>query len=127
MRLSFFVWLGLIGAAGTWCRYFLMEWSKPRIGLSFPWDLWVVNILGAFLFGLFITLSEEKHWISKETKLLLTTGFLGAFTTFSTFAYQNWEMIEKGRWIAALANILGQNTLGILAVALGIQLARRWF
>ena len=83
-----------------------------------------MNALGCFLFGLTWALAEDRLLISGETRLIILVGFMGAFTTFSTFAFETDQLLRDSEWLLAVGNIGVQTTLGLLAVSLGITLGR---
>ncbi len=97
-----------------------MKWRGP----GFPWGTLAVNALGCLLFGYFTALADERGAISAETRLLLTTGFLGAFTTFSTFAYETVQLGRAEQPFPALLNVAVQVVLGIALAMAGSALAR---
>ena len=119
-------WLALAGVAGTIARYLLQALAVQILGKQFPWGTLIVNVVGCFLFGIVWTLEQEHELISPETRVILLVGFMGAFTTFSTFAFETaWLAREPGLVVAA-ANLLAHNLLGITAVLLGVGLVRQF-
>jgi CrcB protein len=86
----------------------------------------VSNFWGAvhFLLGLFMTLATERFLIDPRWRFLVAVGFLGAYTTFSTFTYESFNLIFKGQWLPGLLNLLGSSLLGLLAVGLGVYLGK---
>lgn len=92
--------------------------------MRFPWGTLVVNGLGCFLFGIVWALAEERLVISGETRLILLTGFMGAFTTFSTFAFETGAFVRDSEWLLAVTNLIGQNVLGLALVFLGFTASR---
>ena len=118
------LWLGLAGAAGALARYALATAVQRWCGVRFPWGTFVVNVVGCFVFGLVWTLAEERDWIPAGARLVALTGFLGAFTTFSTFAFETGALMREADWAAAAANFAGQNVLGIAALFAGAALGR---
>jgi CrcB protein len=119
------VWLAVAGAAGTLCRYWLSGLALRLCGERFPWGTLAVNALGSFLFGVVWTLAEERLVISGETRFLILTGFMGAFTTFSTFAFETGEQLRDGDVLLALANVTAQLVLGLGLLFLGMSLGRK--
>ena len=83
-----------------------------------------VNVLGSFAFGVIVQIGLSSNWLPDELRLALTMGFLGAFTTFSTFSYETYRYAESGLWCSALANMMGNLVPGLLAVWLGLVLGR---
>ena len=116
--------LALAGAVGTLSRFGLSGIVLWICGKGFPWGTLVVNPLGCLLFGLIAPQIESRLDLNPQTRLILLTGFLGAFTTFSTFAFESAEQLQKSAWLPAMANIMGQNALGIACIFAGMALAR---
>lgn len=117
--------LALAGAAGTLARYWITEGLKRLPGsTALPWGTWAVNILGCFLFGLIWVLAEERALVSPAFRLYALVGFMGAFTTFSTYAFESVDLYRAGELAACLGNLAGQNLAGIAAVLGGMALAR---
>jgi len=83
-----------------------------------------VNLIGCFLFGLVFALAEERFVISSRLRIIFLTGFMGAFTTFSTFGFETAGMLRDGQWWPALSNLAAQNLGGIALVLLGFAVAR---
>jgi CrcB protein len=117
--------LAAMGAVGTLCRYWLDGLVLRMIGQKFPWGILVVNALGCFLFGLIYPLAEERLVISGETRFIVLTGFLGAFTTFSTFTFQTTEFLRDSQWFSAGANIISQIVAGVICMTVGLALGSR--
>lgn len=118
------VWLASAGALGTLCRFGLAGFVQRHVGELFPWGTLTVNALGCLLFGLVWALGEERMLISGEHRFLILTGFMGAFTTFSTFAFETTQLMRDSEWLLAGANLATQNILGILFIVLGSALGR---
>jgi CrcB protein len=116
--------IALAGACGTLCRYWVSGAAYDLLGRDFPWGTWAVNILGCFLFGLVAILAEERGLVSAQTRLLILTGFMGAFTTFSTFIFESGGLLNDGQWLKLALNVGGQNLVGFAALYLGIGLGR---
>lgn len=116
--------LALAGALGTLCRYGASGIVQKLAGAGFPWGTFFVNALGCLLFGFVWTLAEDRLLISGQTRFILLTGFMGAFTTFSTFAFESGALAREGEWLLAAANVLGQNLLGVFCVFAGLALGR---
>ena len=117
--------VGAAGAAGAIGRYALSGWVHDLAGARFPWGTLSVNVLGCFALGYLMHVSLTTTAISPQWRLALGTGFLGAFTTFSTFSYETVREIERGAWGAAGANIALNLALGIPATFAGLILARK--
>jgi fluoride exporter len=124
LRGSIAVSLGAI--AGALSRYYVNNWIVANWGNSFPWGILVVNLSGCWLMGLIVGLAGTRpNLISPEVYLLLTTGFLGAYTTFSTYGLDTVKLLTE-RWHWGIAYAVGSAVLGILNVRLGLIMAH-WF
>jgi CrcB protein len=116
--------VALGGSLGAISRYITVLFAQNVWGLRFPYGTLIVNTSGSFLAGFFLTLligrfNAEEYW-----RLFFFTGFLGAYTTFSSFAAESLFMIEKGQWSKLIANILVNNVGSLTMVLLGTFLAR---
>jgi len=118
--------IAVAGATGAVSRHYLGMAVQRFTGSDFPWGVLVVNGLGCFVFGLFVGLVEYRWPVSEGTRLLVLAGFLGSFTTFSTFAFNTTQLFVERHWMLALGNILLQNVLGISLLLLGLFLPRLW-
>lgn len=115
--------LAIAGAFGTVARYGVYVAAQRLPGENLPLATLGVNVLGSFLFGLVWMMAEHGR-CSPQARLLVLTGFMGAFTTFSTFAFESGQLIRNEQYLAAGANIAANNILGILAFVAGIYAAR---
>ena len=115
--------LALAGALGTLARYWLSGFVQ-RSSLYFPWGTLAVNGSGCFLFGLVWTLAEERRLISGETRIILLVGFMGAFTTFSTYMFETRQMIAASEWMFGTANFAIENLAGFVLLVLGTVVGR---
>ncbi|MBI9110171.1 fluoride efflux transporter CrcB [Maridesulfovibrio ferrireducens] len=122
MQKYFFLAAG--GAAGTLCRYFVSGAAQRFFNTSFPAGTFTVNMLGCLLFGIISGTFEDRLGLSPEMRLMILTGFMGAFTTFSTYMFETTELIKTGQWPLAALNIGGQSALGFLCVIAGLALGR---
>ena len=116
--------IALAGAAGTLARYWLSGLVYDLVGREFPWGTAAVNILGCFLFGLVWELGGDRMIIRTETRTIILAGFMGAFTTFSTFIFESGAFLEDGRILPALANVGFQTVVGFAALFGGLMLGR---
>lgn len=116
--------IGLAGALGALARYGLGGLVQRYAGVTFPWGTFVVNIIGAFLFGFIWSLVEQRLVISVETRVIILSGFLGAFTTFSSFMFETSSLIGEAQWGLAVLNVVGQIILGLTAMFLGLAAGR---
>ena len=114
--------VGVGGAAGALARYYATLWVRGLVGAEVPWGTLAVNVVGSFLLGLlFVWLQARAP--SPHARELLLVGFLGSFTTFSTFSYEVVAMARAGAVAQAGAYAAGSVVLGIVAVLLGAGLA----
>lgn len=118
------MWLAFAGACGTVSRFAVCELAAKSKAAHLPLGTLTVNITGSFLFGLIYILAQRKINISQEMRVILLVGFMGAFTTFSTFAFETARMIKSSQWMLACGNVLGQTVLSIAAVGAGALLGR---
>src|SRR5262245_55528262 len=119
-------WIGFGGFLGVNARYWLGGWVSARWGSEFPWATFVINVTGAFVRGLLMTLLTERFAVRhpETLRLAVAVGFLGGYTTFSTFAYETLALASDGAWLLAFANALGSLVAGFVAVWLGVVLGR---
>ena len=124
MSTSTFIGLVIAGALGAPSRYLLDGFVQDRARGDFPWGTFVINISGSFLIGL-IAGAALYHAFSDSARVVLGTGFCGAYTTFSTYAFESVRLAEQGATRHALANVLVSAALGTAAAGLGLALAAR--
>ncbi len=119
-------WLLLMagGGLGTVSRYALSMLADQFFGMKFPFGTLVVNLSGCFFMGVIVTVAEQKELLSQDVRAFLTIGFLGAFTTFSTFAFETVYLAKGGQSIAAVWNIVVSVAGGLMAFLVGVLLAR---
>ena len=118
------LWIGVAGFAGAVTRYGLDRFVSARVSGSFPWGILLVNVAGSFLLGLIVALTAERIAVAPQVRLALTVGFLGAFTTFSTFAYDSMSLAEEGALGMAALNIVASVAAALVAVVAGTALGR---
>jgi CrcB protein len=115
--------IAVAGALGALARWGIGTWFGQRFP-SFPWGTMVINVSGSFLLGLLFAALIERSAGSPTMRIALTTGLMGAYTTFSTFSLETYRLFEDGATGAAIANIGLSLALGLVAVWLGISLGR---
>jgi fluoride exporter len=116
--------VGIGGFTGAVARYVIALWIGQRWGRSFPLGTFVINVSGSFLIGLLMTLMAEKFTVDPQWRLLLVVGFLGAYTTFSTFEYETGALLKDGEWAFAMLNIILSVVAGFIALKLGEGIAK---
>jgi CrcB protein len=122
-RSTTFAAIGCGGFLGANARYSVGLWAAATWGAAFPWGTLLINLVGSFVLGLFLALVTERFSGRPTTRLFLATGFLGAFTTFSTFSYETVQLLARGATIAALAYVAGSLLLGLAAAVVGLLCA----
>jgi len=110
--------VALGGALGAVSRYLAGAWVQSMSGGAFPWGTWTVNLVGSLAIG-FAMVWLNQTLASAELRLFVAMGFLGSFTTFSTFSLETVELLREGLWFRAGAYSLGSMALGVLAVVAG--------
>lgn len=116
--------LALAGAAGTLARYGLAGLVQEQAGTRFAWGTLAVNLSGCLVFGLLWGLLDQRLLIRPELRAPLLVGFLGAFTTFSTWVFESGHYLQAGQWTAAAANLLLAPLAGLVCLWLGMGLSR---
>ena len=112
------------GALGALMRYGLSQSVYRLLGRDFPYGTLMVNLVGSFLIGIAVVYTIERAALSELWRVAIIFGFLGAFTTFSTFSYETLALIESGQWLKGLLNIGLSVILCLLATWLGMIATR---
>jgi CrcB protein len=115
------------GALGAMARFWVYNAFLKMTGDRWPWATFTVNVLGSFLIGIFFVMVVEKSELAPEVRSVLLVGFLGAFTTFSTFSLDAFSLFQQGETLAGLTYIVGSVLVCLLAVWGGLALARLVF
>jgi CrcB protein len=113
------------GALGAIARYVISTLFLSKLGDRWPWGTFVINITGCFMIGFFLTLTTERVQINEGWRYLFPIGFVGAYTTFSTFEYETVRLVTSGAWGRALSYVLLSNFVGYGAVLLALWSARK--
>jgi len=114
------------GALGSMARYGAASAVNRFAQSAFPWGTLAVNIVGSFLIGLLmVVLFKAGEW-RESGRLLLVTGVMGGFTTFSSFSWETWKLIEDGRFVMAMTNILASVAVCVVATIAGAMLAKQF-
>ena len=109
---------------GANLRYWVGGWAASRFGTSFPYGNLIINLTGSFILGFFITLAVDRFLFDPRWRILVAIGFLGSYTTFSSYTFESMSLMLNNQWLPGLFNLFGGAFLGGLAVFLGILLAR---
>jgi len=118
------VLVGIGGFAGAVARRVLDVWVTDRAGSVFPFGTLLINVSGSFLLGLLFAWAIERDVLPVGIRGPLMIGFLGAYTTFSTWMLESWRLVEDGAWALAAVNLAGSVVLGLVAVVAGLALGR---
>ena len=116
--------VGIGGFVGAVVRYAIAVWIGQAWGRAFPLGTFVINVSGSFLIGLLMTLFTERYSFDPAWRLLFVVGFLGAYTTFSTFEYETGKLINDSEWLFAAMNVVLSVTAGFVALKFGEVLAK---
>jgi CrcB protein len=116
--------VGLGGLIGSVARYLVAVLFAGQFSSSFPFATLTVNIVGCFLIGILFALSDRGNILSPEWRVLLSTGFCGGFTTFSTFSYESIKLMQDGEFLYLGLNVVLSVAFGFAATYLGILLVR---
>ncbi len=116
-------WVGIGGFLGANARYLLGGWMAARWGAGFPYGTFVINVSGSFILGVVMGLLEG-HLLSPTVRVAVGIGFVGAYTTFSTFTYETMRLIEDGSVLLALVNVFGSVAIGLAATVVGLAAGR---
>ncbi len=116
--------VAVCGGLGCLSRYYISGWVYALLGRDFPYGTFVVNILGAFIIGLLMEFGIRSALIPPTLRMGITVGFLGGLTTFSTFSYETFRLMEEGNFIIASANVIVSVLVCLLFTWLGITAAR---
>jgi CrcB protein len=116
--------IALGAAIGANLRYGLSLWAAQRWGAAFPYGTLMINVIGSFVIGLVLVLATSRITLSEPVRLLLVTGLLGGFTTFSSFSFETYSLVTAGSIMQAGLYVLGSFGLGMLGVFLGAGIGR---
>jgi len=112
------------GAAGAGCRYYVSAVALEQMGPDFPWGTWIVNLVGGLLMGVLAGFMARGTFNDENIYLLLGTGMLGGFTTFSAFSLETYNMLARGDYAMGLGYALSSVAGSIMFLAIGLWLTR---
>jgi CrcB protein len=116
--------VGIGGFLGSVLRFWLGSFIGGRLGARFPYGTFVINITGSFLIGMVVTvLATKAHW-SSNWLYLIPIGFIGGYTTFSTFEYETFRLFQDGQLLTAMLNITLSVVVGFVGVWVGVVAGR---
>jgi CrcB protein len=119
--------VGTGGFIGSVMRYLVQIFVEKEMATTFPWGTFIANIAGSFIIGIVFAIAEKGNLMNSEWRIFLAVGVCGGFTTFSSFAYNNLNLLKDHSYGQLLLNVGGSLFFGILAVYLGIILVRAIF
>ena len=116
--------ISLGAIVGANARYFISRYAAQTLGQVFPYGTLIINISGSLIVGFFVIWTSERVLIDPRWRLLVVVGFCGAFTTFSSYAFESMAYFEQGQWLLMLVNIFSNNLLCLAGALGGMALAR---
>jgi len=119
-----YLWIAVGAIIGASARYFLSGLIARNFSASFPYGTLLINITGSLVLGFFLIYSTERVLLNPHWRLLVAIGFCGSYTTFSSYAFESFALMEQGQWLMMGTNILASNVLCMVAVLAGAALAR---
>lgn len=119
-----FILISTGAVLGANLRYWVGDWAAQKWGAALPYGTLLINVTGSLLLGFLMALIADRLALDPRWRLFFGVGFLGAYTTFSTYMFESFALMEKGQWLPAVGNLLGSTLLGLLAVGAGVYLAK---
>jgi len=119
-----YLWIALGAIVGASARYFLSTYIGRHFSTVFPYGTLLINITGSLILGFFLVYASERVLLDPRWRLLVAVGFCGSYTTFSSYAFESFALMEQGQWLLMGLNILSSNALCLAGVLAGAALAR---
>lgn len=119
-----YLWIAVGAVVGAAARYFVSTLIARHYATTFPYGTLLINITGSMVLGFFLVYSTERVLLAPRWRLLIAVGFCGSYTTFSSYAFESFSLMEQGQWLLVGANFLTSNLLSFAAVIAGAALAR---
>ena len=119
-----YIAIGLGAMLGANLRFVVGNWAADLFGVDFPYGTLIVNVSGAFAIGVLLSFLGERIGISPMWRLFFATGFLGGYTTFSSYAWETLALVSAGEWVPAALYVIGSNVVGLFGVWLGTIVSR---
>ncbi len=119
-----YLWIAVGAIVGASARYFLSSYVAKAFSSTFPYGTLIINLTGSMLLGFFLIWTEERVLVDPRWRLLLAVGFCGSYTTFSSYAFESFALMEQGQWLEMAANVVANNALCLGSVVAGAALAR---
>ena len=119
-----YLWIAIGAVVGASARYFLSGYIAKSFDSSFPYGTLFINISGSLLLGFFLVLTSERVLVDARWRLLVAIGFCGSYTTFSSYAFETFALLEQGQWHLVAWNVLASNLLCLPSALAGAALSR---
>ncbi len=119
-----YLWIAVGAIVGASARYFLSTYIGRHFSTVFPYGTLLINLTGSLILGFFLIYTTERVLLDPRWRLLVAVGFCGSYTTFSSYAFESFALMEQGQWLLVGINILMSNVLCLAAVLAGAALAR---
>jgi CrcB protein len=119
-----YFWIAVGAVVGASARYFLSTYIGRHFSAIFPYGTLLINITGSLILGFFLVYATERVLLDPRWRLLVAVGFCGSYTTFSSYAFESFALMEQGQWLLVGVNVLLSNVLCLAAVLAGAALAR---
>ncbi len=119
-----YLWIAVGAVAGASVRYFLSGLIARNFSATFPYSTLLINVTGSLVLGFFVVYSTDRVLLDPRWRLLVAVGFCGSYTTFSSYAFESFALLEQGQWLLVGLNALASNVLCLAAVLAGAALAR---
>lgn len=116
--------IGIGGFLGANLRYIVQTWAAGKWGAAFPYGTLLANGTGSFILALFVTLVTQRLTVAPEWRLFFAVGFVGGYTTFSSFTVETFTLLQQGSWLLGAVNLFGNLLAGFIGVFAGTVLAR---
>jgi CrcB protein len=119
-----YLWVAVGAVVGACARYFLSGLIVRNFSATFPYSTLLINVTGSLVLGFFLVYSTDRVLLDPRWRLLVAVGFCGSYTTFSSYAFESFALMEQGQWLLAGLNAVASNVLCLAAVLAGAALAR---
>ena len=119
-----YFWISLGAIVGASARYFVSGFVGRHLSTIFPYGTLIINITGSLALGFFLVYSTERALLDPRWRLLIAIGFCGSYTTFSSYAFESFALMEQRQWLMLGLNVVGSNVLCLAAVLAGAVLAK---
>jgi CrcB protein len=119
-----YIWIAVGAVVGASARYFLSGLIARNFSATFPYSTLFINVTGSLVLGFFLVYSTDRVLLDPRWRLLVAVGFCGSYTTFSSYAFESFALMEQGQWLLLGLNAVASNVLCLAAVLAGAALAR---